>query len=221
LATIRTSPGPRVAPDLSGLKIDETARKRGGGRLLWIAVVIVVLAAAGLGIYATREKAPAVEVASVAPLRSGPAALLNASGYVTPRRRATVAAKITARVTNVYADEGLRVREGQVLATLDDSDYRVRLTQAQADRDATAASLKDLEVNLANAEREQHRLQQLKAGGVTSQEALDNANTTVESLRARIAQTRQQVGAADARIRVAQQDLENCTVRAPFAGIVV
>jgi RND family efflux transporter MFP subunit len=169
-----------------------------------------------------RPRTPVVEVISVRAPKSGEhTTLLNASGYVTPRRRATIAAKITARVSVLNAEEGMHVKEGQVLAILDDSDARTRLVSAKADRDATAASLADLRVNLANAERDLRRSQGLHEGGVTSQQSLDSARTLVESYRARIASTEQQVQAADARIRVSQQDVDNCTVRAPFPGIIV
>ncbi|HSB74141.1 MAG TPA: efflux RND transporter periplasmic adaptor subunit, partial [Terriglobales bacterium] len=156
-----------------------------------------------------------------APSANGQVALLNASGYVTPRRRATVAAKITARVTQVYAEEGMHVKQGQVLAVLDNSDYRVLLASAKADRDATAAGLQDLQVQLANAEIELRRTQQLEKQGVSSPEALDNARTAADSLRAKIALAKEQIQASDAKIGVAQQNLDNCIVRAPFAGIVV
>ncbi len=211
-------------PDLSPLKIDERARASGGRSkfLPWFAAVLgAVLLASALVIVLQRE-APLVEVA-VARTTGGNdrVALLNASGYVTPRRRATVAAKITARVTRMNAEEGMRVQQGQVLALLDDSDARVRLDSAAADRDATSAALQDLEVNLANADRELRRTQELKTGGVASPQALDLARTTADSYRARIALAREQIRAADARIKVAQQDLDNCTVRSPFDGIVV
>ncbi len=213
-----------TVPDLSALKIDEGARRqqRGPKWPRWLAVAIGLILLISAAVYAMRGTTPLVEVAAAqAPSAGGEVALLNASGYVTPRRRATVAAKITARVTQMYADEGMRVKEGQILALLDDSDYRVRLNSAKADRNATAAQLQDLQVQLANAQIELHRTQQLEKQGVSSPEALDNARTTVDSLHARIAMTTEQVQASDAKIRVAQQDLDNCTVRAPFAGIVV
>jgi RND family efflux transporter MFP subunit len=108
-----------------------------------------------------------------------------------------------------------------VLAVLDESDERSRLISAQADRDATSAALADLHVNLANAERELRRTQELEKGGISSPQALDLARTTAESYRARIKLAEEQVRAAEARIKVAQQDLDNCIVRSPFAGIVV
>jgi HlyD family secretion protein len=208
--------------DLSGLRIDERARKRGGRSWLgWFAAVVgAVIIVSGV-LYAFRARTPVVEVAPAHTATAAQDVLLNASGYVTPRRRATVAAKITGRVVQLNAEEGLHVKEGDVLARLDESDARVRLASARADRDATAAALQDLQVQLANAERELRRTQSLERSGVSSPQALDLARTTADSLKAKISLTQEQVQAADERIRVAQQDLDNCTVRAPFSGIVV
>jgi RND family efflux transporter MFP subunit len=209
-------------PDLSGLRIDEHARRRSGSKWLrWFAAAVGGVLLISAVLVAFRDRTPVVEVASAHAPATSREVLLNASGYVTPRRRATVAAKITGRVVQVYAEEGLHVKQGQVLALLDEADYRVRLDSARSDRDATAAGLQDLKVQLANAERELHRTRALEEGGVSSPQALDLAQTTADSLRAKITLTDEQVRAADERIRVAQQDLDNCTVRSPFAGIVV
>src|SRR5215468_3171758 len=210
-------------PDLSTLRIDERAR-RGPRRLGWraFAVALAVLVAVGVGLFlALHEKAPEVEVATARAGKGGRAALLNASGYVTPRQRATIAAKITARVNEIYVDEGMQVEPGQVLAKLDDSDARARLASASAERDATAATLGDLRVNLDNAERELRRVEELWDRRLVAEQNRDQAKMAVDSLRARIALAREQVTAAEARVRVAQQDLDNCIVRAPFGGIVV
>jgi len=211
-------------PDLGSLRIEDRSRtnRKSGKRFRIFAAVLGLIVLLGGGFFALRGQKTVVEVATARP-GGGPQsqALLNASGYVTPRRRATVAAKITGRVTAVYTDEGMRVRSGQVLATLDDSDSRVRLASARADKDAAAAAIEDLQVNLANAEREFKRTEALQASGVQTVQALDLARTTVDSLKARITSTQQQVRAADARIQVAQQDVDNATIRAPFEGLVV
>lgn len=214
---------PATGPDLGALKIDKSARPEqgGGNRWRWILAVFVLALVIAGAVFAFRSRVPQVEVVAVHAPTSSRQVLLNASGYVTPRRRATVAAKITGRVTMINAEEGMQVHEGQVLATLDDSDYRVRLTSATADRDATAAALSDLQVQLTNAERELHRTRTLQQQGVSSQQALDAAQTLADSLKAKITLTREQVRAAEERIRVAQQDLDNTVVRAPFSGIVV
>lgn len=186
------------------------------------AAVLGALVLVGGLLLAFRSQTPVVEVAAARPANDARAtALLNASGYVTPRRRATVAAKVTGRVEQIYAEEGLQVRSGQVLALLDCSQPNAALTSARTDRDATAAALADLQVQLANADRELQRAKSLRAAGVNSQQALDAAQTAADSLRSRIALTKEQTRAADARILVAQQDVDNCTVRAPFDGKVV
>ena len=210
-------------PDLSALRIDERAR-RPEGRFRWLrwfgagfGGVLLVAAV----VFTLKGKTPMVEVATVRAGEAGRPALLNASGYVTPRRRATIAAKITGRVSEVFAEEGMRVEPGQILATLDDSDTRARLLSATADREATAATLADLQVNLANAERDRRRMEALWKDGGVSEQLVDQARTTADSLRARIGMAEEQVRAAEARIAVAQQDLDNTIIRAPFAGIVV
>ncbi len=211
-------------PDLGSLRIDASRRRQGktGKRLgVFAAVLGVLVLVAGL-LAAFRSRKPVVEVAAAraaGDVRAG--ALLNASGYVTPRRRATVAAKVTGQVKEIYAEEGLRVKAGQVLAILDCSQPDAALASAKTDRDATAAALADLEVQLAYAERELDRSQGLRSAGVNSQEALDNARTTRDSLRSKIALTKEQTRAADARIGMAQQDVINCTIRSPYDGIVV
>ena len=211
-------------PDLSALRIDDRERSSGGERRVWrvLAVVVGGLAVVLGAVFALVDRKPVVEVASARAVGGGTsAALLNASGYVTPRRRATIAAKITARVVDVLIDEGVSVTKGQVLARLDDSDALRRLLAARTSRDATAALIANLEVNLANADRELKRQQDLEREGVTTVQALELARTASESLGAQIAAAREQVRAADAQIGVAQQDVDNCTVRAPFAGVVV
>jgi RND family efflux transporter MFP subunit len=210
--------------DLSSLKIDDRSRHAGkaGKQLGMFAAALGGLVLLGGLLLAFRSQRPVVEVAAARPagdLRQQ--ALLNASGYVTPRRRATVAAKVTGRVEQIFAEEGLHVKAGQVLAELDCSQPKAALASATTDRDATAAALADLEVQLGNADRELKRAEGLRAAGVNSVQALDTARTTADSLRSKIALTKEQTRAAAAKIEVAQQDVDNCTVRAPFDGVVV
>jgi RND family efflux transporter MFP subunit len=218
----RTPERPK-GPDLSGLRIDERARGDHGRFkwLRWLAAGLGALLLAAALLFALRGRTPVVEVAAAHASQAGRPALLNASGYVTPRRRATIAAKITGRVHEIFAEEGMRVEPGQVLARLDDSDVQARLISAKADREATAATLVDLRVNLANAERDRRRMEDLWKDGAIGEQVVDQARTTAASFRARIATAEEQVRAADARVRVAQQDVDNTIIRAPFGGIVV
>jgi RND family efflux transporter MFP subunit len=217
------TPPKNLKPDLSSLRISDTKRTnpRSSKRWIWIGLAVVLLGMVAAASFAYRNRKVEVEVATATKPAVGPVGVLNASGYVTPRRRATIAAKITGRVTGVFFDEGTRVTDGQLLATLDDSDARRALDSAKADRDSTQAAILDYQVQLKNAEIEYGRTQQLVKDGVSTQQALDSAVMTADSLRAKIALAKQQVVAADARIREQQQAVDNCTIRAPFAGIVV
>jgi RND family efflux transporter MFP subunit len=217
------TPPQSLKRDLSSLRISDTKRTnpRSSRRWIWIVLTIVLLGLAGAAASALRNRKVEVQVAAATRPANGPAGVLNASGYVTPRRRATIAAKITGRVTGVFFDEGTRVSEGQLLATLDDSDARRALDSAKADRDSSQAAIADFEVQLKNAEIELRRTQQLVKEGVQTQQALDSAVTAADSLRAKIALAKQQVVAAEARLKEQQQAVDNCTIRAPFAGIVV
>jgi RND family efflux transporter MFP subunit len=210
--------------DLGALRIDDTHRQRGKwGKSVAIFVgALVLLAGLSGAIFAFWNKKPEVEVAvAQKPAAGGREALLNASGYVTPRRRATIAAKITGRVTGVFFDEGTHVRQGQLLATLDDSDTRRTLESAKANRNSTMAAIADYDVQLRNARLVLHRAEQLQKSGVQTQEQLDNARTAVDSFQAKIDLAKAQVATAEARISETQQAVDNCTIRAPFEGIVV
>src|ERR1700731_1497879 len=210
--------------DLGSLRIGEGQRKGSGmgKRAVYAAIPVLIFAGIVAGASALRSQKPVVEVATAAkPEAGGRQTALNASGYITPRRRATIAAKITGRVTGVFFDEGTGVAAGQLLSTLDDSDVRRSLDSAKADRDASQAAIADYEVQLKNAQILLHRAEQLQKAGVQTQEALDNASTAADSLKAKIELAKQQVAASEARIGVAQQAVDNCTIRAPYTGIVV
>lgn len=217
---------PSNAPkhDLSALRIDDAQRGRSnvGRRLALLVGGLILLAGLSGAIFVFWGRSPEVEVAVAqkSPV-GGREALLNASGYVTPRRRATIAAKITGLVTGVFFDEGLHVHEGQVLATLDDSDARRALESAKGDRDSTKATVQDYEVQLRNARITLGRTEQLQQAGIDTQEQLDAARTAVDSFQAKIDLVKVQVMTAEARIQEAQQAVDNCTIRAPFDGIVV
>ena len=218
-------PANAPAHDLGSLRIEDRHRSGStwGKRLAIFFGLLVVLSGLSGAIFTFWNQKPVVEVAVVqkSANNGGREALLNASGYVTPRRRATIAAKITGRVTGVFFDEGTHVAENQLLATLDDSDARKALNAARADYEASKAAIADFEVQLKNARIQLHRAEQLQNAGVQTQEQLDNARTNADSLQAKIALAQSQVVSADTRIQEAQQAVDNCTIRAPYAGIVV
>jgi len=213
--------------DLASLKIDQNSRAGGGGRrglVALIALVAVVLLIGG-GWFLTQrvQAAPVKTVTVTATSGSGPAAgaVLNASGYVVARRRATVSSKVTGKVLEVFVEEGQAVKRNQVLARLDDSQMRASLAVAEAQLAATRRAAAEDEARLREAERQFKRLDQLVNEKVVARAEVDTAEATVDSLKARIALVEQQIRVAERQVAAQQTDLADTTVRAPFDGVAI
>jgi RND family efflux transporter MFP subunit len=211
--------------DLASLRIDQNARGGGSRRGVWIGLVLFVLAlAAGGWFWSTRVVAAQVKTAAVT-ARTGtaaaPGAVLNASGYVTARRRATVSSKVTGKVMEVFVEEGKAVRKGQVLARLDDSQVKAALAVTEAQLGAARRGAAEDEARLREAERTLARREQLVKEQVVGKAELDAAGAEVESLKARIAHAEQQVKVSESLVSQRRTDLADMEVRAPFDGIAI
>ncbi len=218
---------PISKPPLTDLKIDDNSREGSRGRtVIWVALALVVLGLAAAGWWWQRGPAPLVVRAyTVAEQAGGGAgaapAVLNASGYVTARRRATVSSKVTGKVTEVRVEEGMAVAEGQVLARLDDATARRYFDLAEAELGASRRSAAETEVRLKEARQTQERARALVKDGIYGQADLDKADAEVGALEARLALTREQVVVAERQLAVRQNDLNDTVIRAPFSGVAI
>jgi RND family efflux transporter MFP subunit len=147
--------------------------------------------------------------------------VLNASGYVTARRRATVSSKVTGKVVQILFEEGQAVRQGQVLARLDDSQTRAELALAEAQVSAARKSAAQDQARLHEAELNLERRQRLMQENVVGRAEVDAAQADVDSLKARIAYAREQIAVAEAQVRLRRTDLNDMSVRAPFSGVAI
>ncbi len=187
---------------------------------LWVAFLIV-LAVAAAGYWFWRRSAIPVEVYSARQVDAiGPRVSLNASGYVTARREATVSSKITGRVVVVRLEEGQHVREGDELARLDDSNVRANLGLAEAQLAAAQSTLAETSVWLENAERELRRTSSLATNGIATEAELDRTQAEYRARRAQLDRLRTEVEVARREVDVWRQQVEDTVIRAPFAGIV-
>ena len=211
--------------ELASLKIEHTARAGGGrGGLLIFVLLILIAGAAGGWFYTQRAQAATVKVGTVTAATgngASPGAVLNASGYVTARRRATVSSKVTGKVLEVFVEEGKAVKKGQVLARLDDSQLRAAMAVAQAQLATARGAAAEDEARLREAERQYARLSQLVQDKVVGRAEVDTAQASVESLKARIAQAKQQVEVAQSQVAALEVDLADMQVRAPFDGVAI
>lgn len=213
------------AERLSELAIDRSDAPNRRPLLTWTLIVVALLPVAAAGAWLwLRGGAVAVDLAAAQPVTGNtlqPDAVLDGTGYVTARRQATVSAKTTAKVMEVLIEEGMRVEEGQVLARLDDSVPRAQLELSRAQLAAARSGLREIEVDLADAQRTLRRSRELIDRKLVSQEVVDQADARVQALNARLAARREDVSVAQRSVTLQEQLVDDMTVRAPFAGMVI
>ncbi len=209
--------------DLSALRIEREPLRPERRWVKWV-VLLILLIGAGAGGWAlmNRERPIEVEVVTATTRAAGTqASVLNASGYVTARRRATVSSKVTGKVIEVNVDEGMAVREGQVLARLDDTTVRAALGLAQAQLEAARRAVPEIEVRLDEARAALRRREQLSKEGLATPAEMDQYEAEVKSLIARLDSTREQINVAASQVALQQSALNDMVIRAPFSGVAV
>ena len=210
LAALRIEREPdRPAPALGGLGSCSCSSLGAGGFAAWR--------------WATRERPIEVETAAVSERAAGTqAAVLNASGYVTARRRATVSSKITGKVVEVNVEEGMAVKEGQVLARLDDATVRAALALAEAQAEAARRGVRENEVRLEEAQAEARSADAARQGRVVdARPRSTRRRREVDSFDARITAAREQVRVAERQIELERTNLDDTIIRAPFSGVAI
>jgi RND family efflux transporter MFP subunit len=212
---------------LNQLRIDRAGTPESSGKTwVWLIVAAGLLGAGGVALWWWMRPAAApvhVVVVQATAEGSGAAAgsILDASGYVVARRQAAVASKITGKMIELDIEEGDRVKAGQVIAKLDDTNIRASLNAARAQAEFAKAGLAETQVNLTNAQRDYDRQKTLFQGRFVSQSIVDNAQTAVDALRAQLATQRSNIEVAQRNVALAARNLDDTVVRAPFSGVVI
>ncbi|TIX87490.1 efflux RND transporter periplasmic adaptor subunit [Rhizobium sp. P44RR-XXIV] len=165
-------------------------------------------------------KAGNVEAPSVREVAFAPTREITGSGYVVAPRSTAVFSKYEGRITGIPVEAGDHVEAGQVLVTLDDASARFALEQAMAARVSADLALSAKDIALAQADASLRRIGALASRQAASQKELEEAQTVWKSASNGVAQARQDLNRAELAIRIAQEQLDELTVRAPFAGTV-
>ena len=209
-------------PTLDALRIHRRAPAARSSS--WLILVLLLLLAGGGGTYwwFYRAKAIAVQtaVARAQSTNGGSKTLLNASGYVTARRSATVSSKVTGKVLQVSVEEGMKVQEGQILARLDASNVEASLRLAEAQLDAAKSLMEETKPNLDFAQREMKRFTELAKTKVVSDSDLRRAEMEARSLEARLTRQTSEITIREREVEQWNQQRDDTIIRAPFGGVV-
>ena len=213
---------PSLADELKSLRIDRAPERRslpGWAGPVIAAAAVALVALVAWKLFGDKVFAPEVETGTVAMVTPAQGAqLLVATGYVVPQRKANISPRIGGRVAQIFVEDGSIVKAGQVIAILEDADYKAQVMQAEADARSAEAREKRAEVDLQDAQRAYDREQIVQQKGASTPAALDAATARLGTAKAQLGAAKADVGAARARVEVARVNLENCYVRAPFAG---
>lgn len=208
-------------PSLDDLRIERRPERAPRSRS-WLVVAAIILLILGAVIWwHSRSDAMEVQTAVARDANSGgDRTVLNASGYVTARREATVSCKVAGKVTEVLIEEGMKVTNGQVLARLDDSNVKASLDVAAAQLASAKAALAETEAQLKDADLEDQRTVELAKEHIASQSDLDLAESNAKALQAHLAQQQLDVIVADRTVTEWQQQMDDMILRAPFDGVI-
>lgn len=223
----------RLTSDLASLRIDrnEPPRSAGGSSrrgLAWV-LGLAVFGAAGFG--AWRVGAPMVEaklfkteigvteIALVSPSQAQ--SQLTSTGYVVPQVQVDVSSKLIGRVEKSTIKEGSKVKEGQIIFTLDASDQRVQISSAQARVASARARAATARAQLAEIAQQTEREKRLAASGSVGQATVDDLEARQKSLDEQVKAVDADVKASESEVAALSVNLTNTTIRAPIDGTVV
>lgn len=209
-------------PKLDDLRIERRNQPAKGSRSgpFVIVAIVIVVAAFTFWWFTQTPALPVATAIARAPAAAAERTVLNASGYVTARREATVSSKVTGKVLEILIEEGDRVEGGQTLAHLDDTNVQANLSLARAQLQSARTALQEVTVRLQEAERELRRQETLIKGNVSSQADYDRAESEALALRARLALQQTDITVAERSVAIWSQQADDTIIRAPFAGVV-
>ena len=210
-------------PTLDDLRIERNTEPESTSRFWVVAIGIAVLVLA-VGVFwwlgRTGTLSVRTALAREATGNGVERTVLNASGYVTARRQATVSSKFTGKVTEVLVEEGMKVQAGQVLARLDNTNVKTSLRLAEAQLVSATNALAETRVRIREADQELQRQTGLVNNQIATQADYDHAEATLLAFKARLEQQQADVRVAERQVACWEQQLDDTTIRAPFTGIV-
>jgi len=193
-------------------------------RLIWVGLAFIVLVGIGFGLRYMRQETPVAQGSDVMPVevavvKTGSVKnTVKITGTVAARSEVNVVPKISGRIQSVTADVGDRVRAGQLLVKLDDTELQAALQTAEAAVEVARAGARAADANLADAKHNLERMQQLYADGAISQQQLEQAQLRYDQAAAGVSDA--QVRQAEAAVESTRVQLDNTVIVSPIDGVV-
>jgi len=216
----------QAAEPLSRLSIERGAaplrRRRPLWKRWWVWALVIAVIAGTAAVISQRGRPVGVEIGSVvAAYPSQSIAVLNATGRVSAARRASVSSKATGRLEWLGVEEAQHVKEGEIIARVENRDMAASREQAAAGVSAAKANLVQGEAELADADQNLKRSRELLAQNFIAVSAVDTAEARHNKAKASIETLKAQIQVAEANLRAATVAFEQTLIRAPFTGIVL
>lgn len=213
--------------DLSSLKINRQANYSeeppGKSRKVTIIIgIVVVVVIGGWFLLPGLKSAKTVNVVTASMMLPGQSSgILTASGYIVPQRKASVASKGTGRLVFLGVEEGDKVKQGQVIARLEDSDVQAQMEQANANWIVAKAQLEQSEADFEKTQKEYERNESFWRSKVITDSDFELVKSLYKSAAARVNSAKAYAASLEAAIKAAQVQIENTVIRAPFDGTVL
>jgi RND family efflux transporter MFP subunit len=204
----------RDEPSPSARRALRTAAWIAGFAVVFVVVVLVVVRGTG-GVQVT------VGLAQVVGGQSGSSLGITANGYVVARTKASVASRISGRLVYLGVEEGSVVTQGDTIASLENADYKAVVAQTEAEVMRAEAVLQEAVAQRDQLIRDVRRARDLLSDSLISEQEVEDVSARLDAAEARVAAQAAQVRASLAAVGVAQANLENTYIRAPFDGTVL
>ena len=204
----------RDEPSPSARRAVRTAAWLAGMAVVFVVVVLVVMRGRG-GTEVT------VALAQVVGGESGSSLGITANGYVVARTKASVSSRISGRLAFLGVEEGSVVSQGEMIASLENADYKAVVAQTEAEVMRAEAALLEAEANRDQLIRDVRRARDLLSDSLISEQEVEDVAARLDAAEARVAAQTAQIKAAMAAVGVAQANLDNTYIRAPFDGTVL
>ncbi len=189
--------------------------------ITWFIVILIITAAGVLITFGVRPKPIAVAMWEMKNLEISETVTGVATGFIEPAKRISLQPEISARIKEIKVKRGDRVKTGETLVVLDDSDFKDQLRALDAAMPLFDARVKQAKAHVAQLSRDFDRAKKLYDAGALAGQQFDAAKTAIDLGNAELEAAESALHQARANRDAAYSSLRKTLVKAPFDGILL